>query len=61
MDNENKVPPLGSVVTLRDGSSDKVKCGWYQKGHGGWVIMLESGKKIGLKDIRKREGDLKWM
>jgi hypothetical protein len=49
---ENKVPPLGSRVRLKNGTIGTVVCGWYEDRK--WHIKLEiagKGKIVFLKDI----------
>lgn len=54
-DRSNKVPPIGSTVTLRDGRTGKVASGWYAKGKGGWLVNVEIAEgyvlRVRLRDI----------
>ena len=48
----NRIPPIGSTVTLCDGRTDIVVCGWYAPGKGGWKIMLNELGIVGLRNIK---------
>lgn len=54
---ENRVPPVGSTVILRDGSRAIVVCGWYAKGQGGWKVLVDTGNgralKLGLREFKR--------